>query len=264
MDFLCGGNTSKGCWWFGTTDDFNEREGSTSSDNELEDTEESHNNEIDFSDSEEVQEVEETQVPFNGTQPPSQPIPISTPSIKCHAQPSGLKRKFKNISRRRVSSIEVENNLSKMIELQKQRVEITKELVDYKKGVPTEMKECMDKIMNLSGVTSDLCVAGAEAIKKENMHVVNMLNGQMLLSWLKKQMDLQSAMSGYPSPTYNFQHQQPQMHQFQSESFNQPSWQGFSQTSQGQSRMSQAHDSNMQEMGSFVSLLKKKQNFHPN
>ena len=152
-----------------------------------------------------------------------------------------------------------------MIELQKQRIEITKELVDSKKGVPTEMKECMDKIMNLPGVTSDLCVAGAEAIKKkDNRHVVNMLNCQMLLSWLKKQMDLQNAMSGYPSPTYNFQYQQPQMHQFQSKSFKQPSWQGFSQTSQCQSRMSQAHESTMQEMGSFVSLLKEKQNFHPN
>ncbi|XP_020273459.1 uncharacterized protein LOC109848399 [Asparagus officinalis] len=68
MDFLCGGNTPKGRWWFGTTDDFNEREGSTSSDNKLDDTEGPHNNEIDLSDSEDVQEVEETQVPFNGTQ----------------------------------------------------------------------------------------------------------------------------------------------------------------------------------------------------
>ena len=174
MDFLCGGNTSKGRWWFGTTDDFNEREGSTSSDNELDDIEGPHSNEIDLSESEEVQVVEETQVPFNGTQLPSQPIPISTPNIKQQAQPSGLKRKFKNISRHRSSGIEVENNLSKMIELQKQQIEITKELVDSKKGVPTEMKECMDKIMNLPGVTSDLCVAGAEAIKKkENRHVVN-------------------------------------------------------------------------------------------
>ncbi|XP_020260664.1 uncharacterized protein LOC109836997 [Asparagus officinalis] len=92
MNFLCGGNTSKGRWWFGTTDDFNEREGSTSLENELEDTDGPHNNEIDLSDSEEVQEVEETQVPFNGTQPPPQPIPSSTPIIKHHAQPSGLKR----------------------------------------------------------------------------------------------------------------------------------------------------------------------------